>query len=63
MGAKKEIAYDIGSLQLFGDGSRQRYVINMFTSKFPTQINLPELDSHKLRLKNFENCLKKVYEI
>lgn len=55
----------LGTIKIRGNGSDQRYVINMFGQYFPGRCKYPNAskDNPTLRKESFQKCLDKISEI
>jgi hypothetical protein len=54
-----------GTIKIFGDGIKERFVINMFSQYYPGKSKYPEseIDGLKAREKYFHKCLNKIAKI
>lgn len=52
-----------GTIDIFGNGNDQRYIINMYSQFYPGKPNLSQIDNLEIRKKYFYNCLREISKI
>lgn len=53
----------LGSIDIFGNGNEQRYVININAQRYPGKADINPFDSTEERVEHFQNCLTEISKI